>query len=231
MIVSIFGPCGIITATAAQDTFYEMREYDDDIYALPYTINGLPHTFTFWKKYVLTYNSITPSAYDDQMQTHFISLERKWDKAPHIKDFMPYLKKLILDNHIQIIGVVSAYCEENGVQNVPFVYQILGEQIRRVNVDDKGNINYNCICLEKDPIVGRLLRKVKLLNGDIWEEAPECRFRYDLFSVSRSIDFCSFVVKTNHYINNANTTEYGDSLLMDISVVTPDSTEITQNNI
>lgn len=231
MIVSIFGPCGIITATASHDTFYEMREQDDDVYALPYNINGLPHTFTFWKKYVLTYNSITPNVYNDQMRTHFVSLERNWDKVPHITEFMPYLKKLILDNHIQIIGVVSAYCEENGTQCVPFVYQVLGEQIRRVNIDDNGNINYNCICLEKDPIVGRLLRKAKLLNGDTWEEAGEYRLRYDLFSISKSIDFSSFVIKTNHYINNLNTTEYSNSLLMDVSVVTPDSTEITQKTI
>ena len=231
MIVSVFGPCGIITATASHDTFYEMQEYDEDVFALPYIIKGMPHTFTFWKKYVLIYNSITQNAYNDQMRPYLASLERKWDAAPHIKEFMPYLKKLILDNRIQIIGVVSAYCEEEGTRDVPFVYQILGEQIRRVNIDDNKNINYNCICLEKDPIVGRLLRKVKLLNGDIWEEAAEYRFRYDLFSISKSIDFCSFVIKTNHYINNANTTEYGNPLSMDISIVTPDSIEIIQKNI
>ena len=231
MIVSVFGPCGKVTATASCDTFFDIRNDGEDIITLPMNIQGLPHTHSFWGKYMLVFNCINQNAYDAQIQQHFSALTNRWNEIPHIKDFMPYLKKLIVDNHIQIIGVVSAYCENEGEGKMPYVYQILGEEIRRVNIDNSGNLNYNCICLEKEPILGKLLRKVKLRNGDTWEEIDELRFRYDLFSVTKSIDFCEFVVKTNFFLNNINTVMYNRPMCADITIVTPDSVDTLQKNI
>lgn len=226
MIVSVFGPCGIVTASSTLDTFYELRERDSESFAHKIGIEGLPHVYTFWDKYVLVYNCINQNMYDARMPYCLTTLTDKWVEAPSPQDFMPYLKKLIVDNHIQIIGVVSGYYEDTDGMLTPHVYQILGEEIRRVNLDSSGNINYNCIYLEKEPIVGKLLRQVKMRNGDEWEEQEEYRFRYDLFSIPKSIDFCGFAIKTNHYINNINSVMYGTPIDLDIVVATPESIDI-----
>lgn len=226
MIVSVFGPCGIVTASSDLDTFYELREKDDEYFAHKIGIEGLPHMYTFWDKYVLVYNCINQNVYDARMPYCLAALTDKWLDAPSPQDFMPYLKKLIVDNNIQIIGVVSGYFEDSKGTVTPYVYQILGEEIRRVNIDSSGNINYNCIYLEKEPIVGKLLRQVRMRNGDEWEEQEEYRFRYDLFSITKSIDFCGFVIKTNHYIDNINSFMYETPINLDIAVVAPESIDI-----
>lgn len=228
MIVSVFSPFGIVTVTASHDSFSEMRKEEDEAMIHRINIKGLPHVYTFWEKYVLVYNCINQNICDVRMPYCLSSLVKKWDSAPAPQEFMPYLKKLIVDNHIQIIGVVSAYYGEDQIFKTPYVYQILGDDIRRVNIDNSGNLNYNCIYLEKNPIVGKLLRQSKLLNGDTWEEQDECRFRFDLFSVSRAIDFSVFAVKTNYFINNIDTSEYCDPLCMDVAVVTPEGIDIVQ---
>lgn len=227
MIISVFGPCGIVTATSCHDTYFDLFEKEEESYVRLIGIEGLPHVFTFFGKYALVYNCLNQSEYDVQIPYCFSLLANKWDTAPEPMVFMPYLKKLIVDNHIQIIGVVSAYFEEKDGKQYPYVYHILGEEIRRVNVSDVGNIIYNCICLEKEPIIGRLLRQVKLRNGDVWEEQEDCRFRYDLFSVSKSVDFCVFAIKTNHYVNSKDV-NYCTPLCMDITVVTPNSIDVVQ---
>lgn len=228
MIVSVFGPCGIVTASSGFDTFYELRERDDESFAHKICIEGLPHVYTFWNKYVLVYNCINQNMYDYRMPYCLSALINKWEAPPSPQDFMPYLKKLIVDNHIQIIGVVSGYFDNSDGIKTPYVYQILGEEIRRVNIDSDGNLNYNCIYLEKEPIVGKLLRQVKLRNGDVWEEQDEYRFRYDLFSISKAIDFCGFAIKTNHYINNISTSMYGITIGLDVAIVEPDKIDIIQ---
>lgn len=226
MIVSVFGPCGIVTASSSLDTFFELREKDDESFAHKITIEGLPHVYTFWDKYVLVYNCINQNMYDARLPYCLASLTNKWDEPPSPTEFMPYLKKLIVDYHIQIIGVVSGFFENADGTASPYVYQILGEDIRRVNVDNAGNINYNSIYLEKEPIVGKLLRQVKLRNGDEWENQEEFRFRYDLFSIPKSIDFCAFAIKTNHYINNIESFMYGTPINLDVAVVAPESIDI-----
>lgn len=230
MIVTVFSPCGIVSATMAKDVFREPIEDDDKVVYSEIDIEGLPHTYTFWDKYVLTYNWMDKYYYDARFRTQLMLLESKWTQAPVIKDFMPYLKKMIADNKSQIIGVVSAYDEENG-QKKPFVYQILGEDIRRVNIDNKGNLNYNFICLEKNPIVGRILRKTKILNGDQWEMNKEVKIRCDLYSVTKSLDLCKFMLRTNFFFENINRTTCDSHLSVEVAIVTTNSIEIKTVNI
>lgn len=75
---------------------------------------------------------------------------------------MPYLKKLLVDNRFQIIGIVAGYDQDVNERTTPFVYQILGENIRRINLDDEGHLNYNCVYLEREPVVGKLLQQTKI---------------------------------------------------------------------
>ena len=230
MIVSVFGPCGIVTATSNHDTFFEQAEKDGTTFTRTIGIEGLPHTFTFWGKYVLVYNYLNQQVYDARIPNCFSLLTSKWKTAPAPKAFIPQLKQLIVDNKIQIIGIVSTYFEEDRGVQTPYAYQILGEEIRRINTDNAGNTMFNCVYLEKEPIVGKLLRKTQLLNGDVWEEQNECLLRFDLFSIAKSIDFCAFAIKTNHYISNNSETGYCDTLQMEVAVATTDGIEIIQKN-
>lgn len=229
MIASVFCPCGIVTATSCLDTFFEPREKDGDVIAYPIGIEGLPHLLTFWDTYALVFKIINQSSYDSSVSVSLSSLESFWDDTPSPEEFIASFKRVITENKIQLLGIVSTYYSKDGKRKIPYVYQVLGQDTRRINIDNKGDINYNCICLEKEPILGRLLKQVKLRNGDIWEDLAECTPRYDLFSISKSVDFCKFAIKTDHFINNITTTTYQAPILIDMAVVTPNSIEISQN--
>lgn len=225
MIATVFTPNGIVVATASYDKFYEYLESDDGTILSPITMDGLPHNYLFWGKYSLTYNILNSYSAEFSILSKFDELAGKWDATPPIAEFMPYLKKLLVDNNIQIIGVVAAYDKDKGLPNIPFVYQILGENIRRINLDTKGHLNYNCVYLEKSPYIGKLLQQTQIKNGDIWEDNQAVKLRCDLFSIHKSIDLCRFMLRTNYYVENINSALYDNPLKADVTIITKEKIE------
>lgn len=225
MIVSVYTPNGIVVATASFDSFHEYLESEDGTLLSPIYMEGLPHTYTFWDRYALTYNGLNSYAAETSLPGMLEELSRKWDSVPPIAEFMPYLKKLFVDNHIQVIGIVAAYDIDKDGTFAPFVYQILGENIRRINLDDDGHLNYNCVYLEKTPHIGKLLRETRIKNGDIWEDSTTINLRCDLYSIQKSIDLCRFMLRTSHYLENINSVLYETPLKADISVITNKNVE------
>lgn len=225
MIATVFTPNGIVVATASYDKFYEYLESDDGTILSPITMDGLPHNYLFWGKYSLTYNILNSYSAEFSILSKFDELAGKWDAIPPIAEFMPYLKKLLVDNNIQIIGVVAAYDKDKGLSNIPFVYQILGENIRRINLDTEGHLNYNCVYLEKSPYIGKLLQQTQIKNGDIWEDNQAVKLRCDLFSIHKSIDLCRFMLRTNYYVENINSALYDNPLKADVTIITKEKIE------
>mgnify|MGYP006916106660 CR=1 FL=1 len=194
MIVSVFIPKAIIVATASFDTFFESHDVEDGTLLAPIHMEGLPHTYTFWDRYSITFNSINKYTYEADLMDRFEVLSQKWDNIPTIVDFMPYLKKMLVDSHIQMIGILSAFDDKG----VPYVYQILGESVRRINLDNDGKINYNCVYLERTPRIGKLLQQTRIKNGESWEESPEVRLRCDLYSI-KFVTISDFNFNRNGY--------------------------------
>ena len=225
MIATVFTPNGIVVATASYDKFYEYLESDDGTILSPITMDGLPHNYLFWGKYSLTYNILNSYSAEFSILSKFDELAGKWDAIPPIAEFMPYLKKLLVDNNIQIIGVVAAYDKDKGLSNIPFVYQILGENIRRINLDTEGHLNYNCVYLEKSPYIGKLLQQTQIKNGDIWEDNQAVKLRCVLFSIHKSIDLCRFMLRTNYYVENINSALYDNPLKADVTIITKEKIE------
>ncbi len=226
MIATVFVPDGIVVATASFDSYNEYIESEEGTLISPIKMEGLQHTYLFWKRFSLTFNGLNPYMTELGIFDKFEDLSRKWESAPTITEFMPYLKKLLIDNHIQIIGVIAAYDIDKNGKVEPFVYQILGENIRRINLDNDGHINYNCVYLEKTPIVGKLLQQTQIKNGDIWEKNSAVKLRCDLYSISKSIDICRFMLRTYHYVENINSTRYDCPLKADISIITRGTVEV-----
>lgn len=225
MITTVFTPNGIVVATASYDKFYEYIDSDEGTMLSPITMEGLPHNYVFWGKYSLTFNSLNSYSAESGIFSKLDALQRKWDMIPPIIEFMPYLKKLLVDNHFQLIGVMAAYDNDKELSDIPFVYQILGENIRRINLDNEGHLNYNCVYLEKTPHIGKLLQQTQIKNGDEWEENQAVRLRCDLFSIEKSIDLCRFMLRTSHYVENINSTLYDSPLKADVSIITKDKIE------
>lgn len=225
MIATVFTPNGIVVATASYDKFYEYLESDDGTILSPITMDGLPHNYLFWGKYSLTYNILNSYSAEFSILSKFDELAGKWEAIPPIAEFMPYLKKILVDNNIQIIGVVAAYDKDKGLSNIPFVYQILGENIRRINLDTEGHLNYNCVYLEKSPYIGKLLQQTQIKNGDIWEDNQAVKLRCDLFSIHKSIDLCRFMLRTNYYVENINSALYDNPLKADVTIITKEKIE------
>ena len=230
MIVTVFTPTGIVVATASSDCFYEYIETEDGDMLSPINVEGLPHTHSFWGKYSFTFNCLNQYAYESELLSKLMELTKKWETIPPILEFMPYLKKFFVDSHIQIIGIVAGYGLDDD-KSTPYVYQILGENIRRINLDKEGNLSYNCVCLEKTPHIGQLFQQTRIRNGELWEDNSAIRLRCDLFSIEKSIDLCRFMLRTSHYVDNINSALYDEALKADVSVITNDGIETRLMNI
>ncbi len=225
MIITVFTPSGIVVATASYDKFYEYLDSDGETMLSPVMMEGLPHNYIFWEKYSLTFNSLNSYSAEFGIFSKLDELISKWGTPPLISEFMPYLKKILVDNHIQIIGIVAAYDKDKELSNIPFVYQILGENIRRINLDTEGHLNYNCVYLEKTPHIGKLLQRTQIQNGDIWEENQAVKLRCDLYSIQKSIDLCRFMLRTSYYVENINSALYDSPLKADVTIITKEKIE------
>ena len=225
MVATVYTPNGIVVATASYDSFHEHLDTEDGIQISPINIEGLTHTYLFYNKYSLTFNGLNSYTIEFEILDKFEELSKRWDKTPRIVEFMPYLKKLLVDNRFQIIGIVAGYDQDVNERTTPFVYQILGENIRRINLDDEGHLNYNCVYLEREPVVGKLLQQTKIKNGDIWEHSSDVKLRCDLYSLKKSLDICRFMIRTNHYVENINSIPYDYPLKADITIITKDKIE------
>lgn len=195
MVATVYTPNGIVVATASYDSFHEHLDTEDGIQISPINIEGLTHTYLFYNKYSLTFNGLNSYTIEFEILDKFEELSKRWDKTPPIVEFMPYLKKLLVDNRFQIIGIVAGYDQDVNERTTPFVYQILGENIRRINLDDEGHLNYNCVYLEREPVVGKLLQQTKIKNGDIWEHSSDVKLRCDLYSLKKIIGYLSIYDK------------------------------------
>lgn len=230
MIVSVFCPYGIVTASAGNDTFLEMREENKQRILLPINMMGLPHNYVFWNKYALTYNVMNPHMLDSSFEDCLRVIENTWASAPNLSDFAEHLKKMLVTHKFQILGIISGFdCVDKS--EIPYVYQILGENIRRANVDIEGNIMYNCIYLEKTPLIWKLMQKSKILNGDSWEECKEIHLRCDLFSLEKSVDLCCFLLKTGNFIRNINSAKYREKLDIELIIQQTNNIEISKIHI
>lgn len=219
MIISVFGPEGIVTSTLARDIFYDKVEIDGNETLVPIEAQGLRHSHVFFGQFALTFNSLNQYTYDNKVIGCFRQLEEIWDKVPHITEFMPYFKKMVVDNHLEIIGVMAAYDNVEGGRRTPYVYQILGEDIRRVNADKDGNTFCHFLLLESETIAGKLIRQTKVRNGDEWEDTIEPRIRCDLYSNEKSIDFCRFLLRSEWYMTNINSARLDDVVKADVTIV------------
>lgn len=217
MTACVFTPDGIVMSTYAYDTYYQMTKRGDEEYVEKVNILGHPHIVTFWNQYALVFHQADEFSYNSGIKTLIEDVMRKWtDEIPPIYELMPYIKKQLIDNSIQIIGLMSGYSKTSERNLEPHVYQILGNDIRRINIDRSGRISYNCVFLEKNTIFGRLLRDVKIKNGDTWESLPPVQLRCDLYSIAKAKEITSLILKTCYRINNIN--NY-DSDIFDIETV------------
>lgn len=222
MTATIFTPDGIVISTYAYDTFYQASKRGEEDYIEKISIVGHPHIINFWNQYALVFHQTDEFLYNAGLKSMIEEVKRKWsdDDIPAIYDLMPYVKKQIMDIGIQIIGIMGGYSRTKEGSFDPHVYQILGNDIRRININNSGEITYNCVFLEKETVFGRILRDVQVKNGDNWESLPPMRLRCDLFSITKAKELTSFILKTNHVINTINQST-SDTIDLETVVITP----------
>jgi len=226
MIVTVFSPAGIVTATSDVDVFYENFADGDCLMQKRIAIEGFTHTYLFWNKYSLVYKSLDQFSFNSNLEIELEKISNKWHSVPSVTEFMTQIKKMISETNIQFVGIMSTYDYNDDNVLEQFVFQILGDNIRRVNLDANGQIDFNCIYLEKNPCVGRLLQNIKLRNGDDWMETNQIQLCCNLYSIPKSIDLCKFLVKTNHYMDDINCSTFDSPLKMQVSIVTKDKIEM-----
>ena len=226
MTATVFTPDGIVISTIDSDNFYlSSRRNDSDNIELV-NIVGHPHVVTFWNKYAMVFHQAGEFSYDQGLYYMLSEVMLRWeDSVPTIYDLMPYIKKQIVDNDLEIIGIMGGYSRSKDGKFEPYVYQVLGDDVRRINIDSEGKIAYNCVFLEKETSFGRLLRDVQVKNGDNWEHLPPINIRCDLFSVRKAIELNEFILTTAEYLKHINSSNYPKHRIENI-VITPDKLTI-----
>lgn len=228
MIATIFTPTGIVISTVGSDTFYQTGSGTEADLVERLDIAGLPHVVTFWDRYALVFHQTDCYRVDAGIPALLREVMNRWagsEAVPTLPEFMPYIKKQLVDRSIQILGIMGGYCAGPDGATEQYVYQILGEDIRRINTDAAGVPAFNYAFLEINTGFGRMLREVKVKNGDEWEELPPARIRCDLFSVDKALEVTSFMLRTSVTFKNINTSAQSPSKIESV-VITPDSLKI-----
>lgn len=229
MVTSVFTPSGIAIATLSKDIFFQRVANGDDVSIEKLQIQGRNHVIVFWDKYVLVFNQLDEFSVDANLEAKLKSVMERWENSvPPIDELMSYVKKAIMDNELKIIGIMAGYCKTPDGNDVPFVYQILGDEIRRININHDGDLAYNCVYLEKDTVIGRLFREVKVQNGSQWEDIAPTKIRCDLFSLAKAKELCEFILRTYDYIENINSS-MADIPTIDMALITPEKNMFETN--
>jgi hypothetical protein len=209
MTATVFTHDGIVISTFKSDTFYQVSKRSDEDYIERISVSGHPHVITFWGRYALVFHQADEFSYNSDIIPMFEDVMRRWpDEIPTIYELMPYIKKQIVDNSLQIIGIMGGYSRTPRGYIEPYVYQILGDDLRRININNNGDITYNCVFLEKETVVGRLLRDVQVKNGKNWENLPPVQLRCDLYSIDKAEEITKFILNTSNFILNINQSLY-----------------------
>ena len=215
MITAAYTPDGIVLATLSIDTYFEMTQIGNIDTLSPIRIKGHQHYKVFWDKYAILFKYMSSYSYDTLLFNKFCTYEIEHQVSiPDIVSFVNDIQSIIDDTKSDVVSILAGY---NGME--PFVYYIQGKDLRRINVTDKNEIIYNCQYVERNEVIGRIFRDIKLRNGDKWEERDGLRTRCDLYSTEKAIDLCKFMLHTNFYANNINIMTFEFQLPYEIVVI------------
>lgn len=197
MISAIFTPMGIVLGTLAQDTFLQMRRMGEQDNLEPIRMTGLPHRITFGGQFGLVFQQMDQFRIDRPLLTalqHLACSRAAWDDP---EDFLDALQDT-LAAHRDMMGIV-AYYQQLGDERVPRVYQLHGDDMQLININDREQPVYSLFYMEQEPILGRLFRGARQMNGDKWEEIPPLQPRADVYSLTKARDLTRFVHQTHWY--------------------------------
>mgnify|MGYP004651350337 FL=1 len=222
MITAAYTPDGIVLATLSIDTYYEMTQIGNMDSLSPIHVKGHQHYKVFWNKYAIVFRHMSSYSYDTILLNKFCTYEIEHQESiPDVVSFVNDIQSIINDTKSDIVSILAGYNDTE-----PYVYYIQGKDLRRINVTDKNEIIYNCQYVERNEVIGRVFRDIKLRNGDKWEERDGLRTRCDLYSTEKAIDLCTFMLHTNFYANNINITTYDMQLPYEVVVIQNNKVEI-----
>lgn len=222
MITAAYTPDGIVLATLSIDTYYEMTQIGNMDSLSPIHVKGHQHYKVFWNKYAIVFRHMSSYSYDTILLNKFCTYEIEHQESiPDVVSFVNDIQSIINETKSDIVSILAGYNDTE-----PYVYYIQGKDLRRINVTDKNEIIYNCQYVERNEVIGRVFRDIKLRNGDKWEERDGLRTRCDLYSTKKAIDLCKFMLHTNFYANNINITTYDMQLPYEVVVIQNNKVEI-----
>ncbi len=205
MIVAIYTPSGIVISTIGYDSFVTYSKVEDEEILEKIEMRGHQHIVDFWNRYALVFHSLNPYNFEEDLVGKLEEVKKRWpQEVPKIQDLMPYIKKQIMECNLNVLGFMAGYSDSRDANSEQFVYEILGEEIRRINIDPHGKVLYNCLILEKRPIISRLFRNIKIRNGDAWEEEFSLRMNCELFSISKAKEVANFLIETASGLDHLN---------------------------
>lgn len=216
-----------MVATPASDLYLTPIAPGDESPKCALFVPGHSHEVSLWDRYALIFHSVDENAYHPFIADTLRQVADRWpDEIPSIDQVMPYIKKQIIDHSLQIIGIMAGYAADADGSPQPYVYQILGSDIRRINIDDEGNIIFGHVILEKDPLLGRFTQEVRMRNGDDWEYHPAMFLHTDVYSLTMADRVATRLLNAAMTIRHAEDAAVPPELLCR-AFITPYSLNIT----
>lgn len=221
MIASFWNQRGIVMATAAIDLLATASRQDDELRISTVEMAGLPHILTLWDSYVVMYKSPSLHSTALDFENGVRKLARRWSEKPSLPEFMSWLKKAVNEQHLQAIALVAGYGKNEEGDEELYVYQVLGDDMRRINVDNEGHPISQWVLLEPERQADRLLKDVKMRNGDQWEELPGPTLDLELFSLEKCEEMCRFMINVSHFMQTVNSSHSPAGTDCEVAVITP----------
>lgn len=222
MIVTAFIPQGIVSMVSSADTLYHRVDADipgDPPYSQGHIITGCPHIRQLGSDSVIVFKGLdqTVVSLDGEHLADDIMMLKGDDVTPPIDRLIYMIKDLIVQRGYRLMAHVCGYDAGHN----PHVYEIMGENCWRINIDDRGDIFYNFAILERRQLAGRSLRPCQIRNGEIWETRPEVDLHAELQSIDKAIDTCRALLDIGKWLESPLDLRFSDMPQAETVIVTP----------
>ena len=224
MLAIAFVPSGIVAGALRSEVYTPVDNIDDNMttYAR-FRMPGVCHIRVFYDEIAVVWQQMDHSGPDPVPEEVFQAVECQWDHAPHIADFMDAMLEEIIARDCNMVGFAMAYDTDFADDStVPFVYEIAGRSIQRVNADEEGRPQYHFITSDPSRLASRLFDTVMTDTGQDWAEAPAPRLHCAAFSLEKARDICRFALRTQYYMEELNSALTSDPVAIETVEVTPE---------
>lgn len=161
----------------------------------PHFVTGLRHTARLGHHAAIVYKSLDQTGIDTTVERVVARVGSEAGDS-RVDELIDSLMRHLRACSCGIMAHVAGY----DATGEPVVYEIMGESLWRVNVDDDDRVFWNFAILERHHFVGRLIRPCTMLNGGVEERLGGVDLHAELQTIDKAVDTCRMLVNTGTWL-------------------------------